>query len=220
VRKASQILMEMAHLCNAYFDEQKPWADKEHASNTIATALHMAKVLAVVCNPILPHTSERIWHMLHLEPLQSWEEGLKALFTKNLRPAEILFPKMEDAQIEEEIKKLSGSASPFKAPIGIDEFDKVDLRVGQVIAAEKLPKSKKLLKLQVDLGFEKRQILSGIALHISPESLIGKKVVIVANLKPAKLMGEESQGMLLCISNEDRLEVLSGGDLPCGSSIQ
>ncbi len=220
LRKATQILMQMAHIANSFIDEKKPWADKAGASNTIALALHMAKILAVVCRPLIPHTSERIWHMLNLPALISWDQGIKEVFTKTLNPSEILFHKIEDVQIEEEIKKLSGPESPFKAPIGIDEFDKVDLRVGQVISAEKLPKSKKLLKLQVDLGFEKRQILSGIALHAPPESLVGKKVVIVANLKPAKMMGEESQGMLLCIANEDRLEILGGGELPCGSVIQ
>lgn len=108
---------------------------------------------------------------------------------------------------------------PLKNAIDINQFDTLDLRVGEILSAEPVPKSKKLLKLQVNLGFEQRQIVSGISLHYTPDALVGKKVVVVANLKPATLMGIESQGMVLAASHDAKLEVITS-DLPPGSVVK
>lgn len=112
--------------------------------------------------------------------------------------------------------------APLKPEITYEDFDKIDFRVGMITACEAVKKSKKLLKLKVQIGQEERQILSGIAKHYQPEDLVGKSVVVVANLKPAKLMGQESQGMILAASDENDenlFVVIPGGDLPAGSIV-
>ncbi|MEI6531361.1 MAG: methionine--tRNA ligase [Chlamydiota bacterium] len=220
LRKAASTLMELAHLANCYFDSQKPWMqikqDKERAATIIACSLKAIEALSRIASPIIPDTAAQINLFLNL-PL---EEG------KTLNKPHILFTKIEDSQMEEEIKKMQATPSvvvqapiePLKALIGIEDFDKVDLRVGLVLHAEKVPKSKKLLRLEIDIGLEKRQVLSGIGLQVTPEELIGKKVVIVANLKPATMMGLESQGMLLSIVGGPELKVLPA-DLSPGSVV-
>ena len=150
---------------------------------------------------------------------------------QTLSEPKILFQRVEDAQIQEEIQKLHALSKqtpkasapmtfePLKELIDINVFKQLDLRVGVVTEAEVVEKSKKLLKLQVDLGFEKRTIVSGISQAYKPDEIIGKKVVVVANLKPATLMGIESQGMLLAGHSTDGLEVVSLSDLPPGSTV-
>ena len=139
---------------------------------------------------------------------------------QKLFPPEVIFDKVEDQIIDQEIQKLKGrkmkdenlpmtSYPPLKEEISFKDFDKVDMRVGLVSQAHKIEKSNKLLKIEVDLGFEKRQIISGIAKSISPDALIGKKVILVANLKPVKIMGHESQGMILAVGEEE-----SGLEIP------
>ena len=137
---------------------------------------------------------------------------------QRLGEPEILFTKIEDAAIQAQLDKLQASAAaprrrllpapapayePLAAPIAIDDFGKLDLRVALVLSAEPVPKSKKLLRCQVDLGLERRQVLAGVAEHLRPEDLVGKKVVMVANLAPRKMLGLESQGMLLMAKNRD-----------------
>jgi methionyl-tRNA synthetase len=198
--------------------------------NTIACCLQCLKSLALISNPIIPHASEELWKMLgYQKTLQElgWD-----MIAQNMIPAgqkllepKILFQKVEDEQIEQEIAKLKvmskASAKPAatKEQIEIKDFQKIDLRVGQILQAVPVPKSKKLLKVEVDLGAEKRTIVSGIALSYKPEELIGKKVVVVANLKPAQLMGVESHGMILAGNDGDILEVLAVQHLPPGSTV-
>lgn len=214
VRKAAAALMELAHIANSYFDKEKPWAaiktDRARAGTIIACSLQAIQTLAESAAPIIPETAAKVLGFLNL-PLTPGG---------SLNQPEILFKKIDDSQIAEEIAKMQPPApeSPFKSPIGIEDFDKVDLRVGHVLHAEKVAKSKKLLRLEVDLGFEKRQVLSGIALYYQPEELIGKKVVIVANLKPVTLMGLESRGMLLAIHDGDHVKILPSEGAP-GSAI-
>lgn len=215
LRKAAQLLMELAHTGNAYFDAKKPWLISKDPSlraemhTTIHFCLECLKVLALVSFPIIPDAAARLWAQLgNTDPLSTlrWNEVLESQTPAGrvLPPPAHLFTKIEDAMIEEEIAKLpkaetpAAPAVPLKEAITIDDVRKVDLRVGQILAVERVPKSKKLLKLTVDLGFEKRTVVAGIGEKMEDLSpLIGKKVVIVANLQPAKLMGIESQGMLL-----------------------
>jgi methionyl-tRNA synthetase len=147
-----------------------------------------------------------------------------------LSDPKILFIKIEDPQIEQEIAKLhqmkANAApprppeySPLKTMVDIEDVRKLDLRMGVITSAQAVPKSKKMLKLQVDLGFEKRTIMSGIGNSYAPENLVGKKVVVVANLKPAKLMGVESEGMILCGESGEKLEILTLSDIPPGSVV-
>ena len=141
--------------------------------------------------------------------------------------AVILFTKIEDSVIENERKSLGVPGAPQEAPAGpnlitIDDVRKMELRVARVLSCESVPKSKKLLKLRVDIGGQERQVLAGIAQHYAPDALVGKLIVVVANLQPAKLMGEESQGMLLAASDEGgRLVLISpAGDIAPGARVQ
>lgn len=241
VRRACQLIMELAQEGNVYFDRKQPWKEAKQAEtrqsmmNTIGCCMECIKLLALTASPIIPETAQKVWQMLgqtsKLEA-QSWF-SLASTPLQNgvqLGKPEILFKKLEDEQVEKEIAALHALSkaaekaktkefAPLKSEIGIDDFEKVDLRVGTIIAAEAVAKSKKLLKLQIDLGFEKRQILSGIKEHYSAEDVIGKQVVVVANLKPAKLMGIESQGMILAADSNDALCLITADDLANGSNV-
>jgi len=166
--------------------------------------------LAEVFAPVIPFSTDKIFNMLNIE-ITDWNKSGKREFKvgHQLNKSEILFPKIEDKTIEIEVLKWSNPASledeieEEKVPeITFDDFMKVDLKVAEIISAEKVKKSKKLLNLQVKIGKTERQVVAGIAQSYVPEDLIGKKVVMVANLKPAKLFGIESQGMILAIEDE------------------
>jgi methionyl-tRNA synthetase len=242
LRKATQTLMELSHLGNAYFDAKKPWAlAKETARRTdletcIALCLECIKNLALLAAPIIPEASQKIWEMLGYRSLlaqESWNRVHETSLPQGQHLADPapLFRKIEDVDIEGEINQLKAksltkekpmettSYEALKETIAFEQFDKIDLRIVQVLQAEKVPKSKKLLKLTVDLGFEKRTIVSGIALKYEPEQLIGKKVLLLANLAPATLMGIESQGMILAAGMGSDLELPMIQHLPPGSTV-
>ena len=238
LRRASQLVMEIAHLGNTYFDHMKPWvlAKSEgtypRMHTVIANCFECLKVLAVVSSPIIPHAAEKIWSMLGFEGLlskASWKNVIEHKITpsQRLQSPVILFRKIEDAEIDLEIGKLQELSKkskkmqypPLKPEITFDDISKVDLRVVKILEAEPVPKSKKLLKLRVDLGFEERTVVSGISQHYTPEQLVGKKVILVANLKPATLMGVESHGMILAGSDEESLEVINIDKVLPGHSV-
>ncbi|HRW58887.1 MAG TPA: methionine--tRNA ligase [Chlamydiales bacterium] len=233
LRKATSHIMELAQLGNVYFDAKKPWLFKKDPSkvssmhNAIALSIECIKNLAVVCFPIMPHSCQKIWEMLKMKGnLCSllWNDLIDKSLPKGheLSVPSILFTKIEDDLIDQEVAKLGKGEkemeNPLKEEITYKDFDKIDMRVGKILEAEKVEKSKKLLKFIVDIGFEKRQIVSGIAEHFSPEEMIGKQVIIVANLKPAKLMGIESQGMILAAGDET-LEIPTISQLKPGSIV-
>jgi methionyl-tRNA synthetase len=193
----------------------------------------------LISSPIIPDSAQKIWYLLgqHSElAKESWKHVQTMMLPKGQRLAQsqVLFRKVEDEEITYQIEQLGkslqankvakGAATPvvyepLKAPIAFEQFGLIDLRVAQVLEAVKVPKSKKLLKLRVDLGFEQRTIISGIALSIDPEKLIGKKIAVVANLAPATIMGIESQGMVLAASHGESLELPSIQHLSPGSTI-
>lgn len=238
LRKACQSLMELAQLGNGYFDAKKPWVlakdpgAKEELNTVIATSVECIKNLALIASPIIPATAQKIWEMIGFSSQlanQNWDAVHSNTVPAGqtfLEPV-ILFRKIEDAEIEEEIKRLkpkedvmtATTYAPLKEQIGYEHFEKLDLRVVQVLEAEKVAKSKKLLKLLVDLGFEKRTIVSGIALTYPPEQLVGKKLILVANLAPATIMGIESRGMILAAHLEAQLELPQIQQLPCGATV-
>lgn len=231
MRKVSQLLMELAQAGNIYFDLKTPWKG-ENTDTTLSLCLECIKNLALASLPILPSSARKIWAMLGLQEPKLWDEALKLTLTEGAplpKPA-ILFQKVEDEVIEKQMETLQQMHKeayevkeppyqPLKEKISIEDFFKLDLRTGTILEAEHVPKSKKLLKLLVDIGLEKRTIVSGISLHYKPEELIGKKVVVVANLAPAKLMGIESQGMILAASIDSRLELITLEDLPGGAEV-
>ena len=241
IRKASQTLMELAQLGNTYFDHQQPWKSAKDPATVpdmqrcIASCLHCLKTMALISSPLIPSTAQAVWELLGCEGKleeMKWSEvsGQELPEGRALPEPKILFRKVEDAEIEAETAKLQAMAkeaeasqtveyTPLKEAIHIDNFRQLDLRVGQVLAAEKVPKSKRLLKLQVDLGFDQRQIVAGVAQTYKAEQLPGKKVIVVANLAPASIMGVESQGMLLAGNWSKNLELVNIDSLPPGAVV-
>jgi len=242
LRKASQKIMELATLGNVYFDGKKPWAlaknpeTRKEIETTIAACLECIKALALVSSPIIPKTAQKLWELLGFTSILE-QQNWKKIMDESMKPGatlpepEPLFKKVEDATIEKEEAILKENLpqaqeepqkeyAPLKEPIEFGDFMKVDLRVGEVLEVEKVEKSKKLLKLLVDLGFEKRTIVSGISPYFEDfQTLVGKKVIIVANLKPAKLMGIESQGMLIVATCGKSIEMPILNDASAGESI-
>ncbi|RMH55364.1 MAG: methionine--tRNA ligase [Bacteroidetes bacterium] len=199
-------------------------------ANTIHVCLQLCAALGILMEPVVPFAAGRLRAMLNLTGVRSslpgeaeaealgWDDAGRPLLEVGhaLGEAEILFSKIDDDVIEAQIARLRGSAptfapadepgvpyEPLRDTITFEEFARLDLRVGRVTAAEPVPKSKKLLRLEVDLGFEQRQVLAGVAQHLTPGELLGKQVVIVANLAPRTMMGLESQGMLLMAEDRD-----------------
>lgn len=217
---ACETLFGLFRRANKYIDETMPWslAKSEDTKARLGTVLYhlleSIRVGAVLLSPLLPQTAERIFAQLGTAETQTVAFGaMKA--GAPLGEGGVLFARLDEklfAQKIEEQKAKNAPAPAVEEPehepqIGIADFGRVELRSALIYEAEKVPKAKKLLKLQVDLGYEKRQIVSGIALHYTPQELVGKKVIVVTNLAPAKLCGVESRGMLLA-SGEDTVRVV------------
>jgi methionyl-tRNA synthetase len=234
-------VMNLARAANKYFNDSEPWKTaKENpvqCGTTISVSLHVVRALAVLMAPVIPSTSEMIWSLLDLSGsvhAQSWDscpdEEIPA--GQPIAKPKILVRKIEDEVIEAELARLPRQTAPAapavppiapeKPRISIDEFGKVDLRVARVVQCEQVPKSNKLLRLQVEIGPERRQVVAGIAQHYRPEELVGKSIVVVFNLQPARLMGQESQGMLLAASDgSGKLVVLTpAGEIGSGSVVK
>jgi methionyl-tRNA synthetase len=231
--------MNLARAANKYFNDSEPWktkkTDPEQCASTLYVSLQVVRTLAILLSPVIPSTSEKIWKLLKMDLTlyqDGWDSAAEILLESGhvLAQPEILIQKIEDVRIEEIIKFLEGGHEtglkpgfvPVKPAITIEDFSKIDLRVAKVLKAEKILKSEKLLKLQVDLGSEQRQILAGIAKTYAPEELIGKLVVLVSNLRSAKIMGQESQGMILAAGDTSgNLKFIEpSGDMPPGSVVQ
>ncbi len=203
-------MMSLARAANKYFNDSEPWitvkSDKEKCATTINICLQTIYTLAGVFSPILPFSTKKIYSMLNADQT-SWKESGKVNLKEGhqINKAEILFTKIDDDAIDEQINKWSKPEEIIETSpeISFEEFSKVDLKIAEITEAEKIKKSDKLLKLQVKFGNEKRQVVAGIAQSYKPELLIGKKVVFVANLRPAKLFGVESQGMILAFDTAD-----------------
>jgi methionyl-tRNA synthetase len=219
IREALFEVMEVARMGNKFLADHEPWKlIKTNEAKTAAImniALQICANLSVLLKPFLPYSAQKLEDMFGKS--FTWNDiGSMKLMTTADTVGEpyLMYDKIEDEQIEFQLQKLikaktenasssvSSSLTELKADITYDDFDKLDLRVGKVLEAEKVPKADKLLKLIVDLGFEKRTILSGIAEYYIPEELVGKLVTVVANLAPRKIRGIESQGMLLMAGND------------------
>lgn len=229
--------MNLARFANKYFNDTEPWRtikeNPNRASTSVNLCLQVVRSLAILFEPVLPFSSRKIWDMLNLKDdivKVGWDSAGELMLEAGheLGEPRILFRKIEDAEIEEEIRKLKVAAGElveerieFKPQVSIEDFEKIDLRVAEIIECEKIQNSEKLLKLKVKIGREERQIVAGIGKHYKPEELIGKKVVVVANLKPAKLMGIESQGMLLAAVKDEKLTIITTLDeIESGSQVR
>ncbi|MEQ6122053.1 methionine--tRNA ligase [Reichenbachiella sp. MALMAid0571] len=226
-REALSYVMDLARLGNKYLADTEPWkvikTDQERTATILNIGLQIAASLSIVAAPFLPRTSEKLGKLLNVD-VSDWDNaGSDTLLVAEnaINEATLLFDKIEDEEIQKQIDKLkkpvtveAKEVTPQKEEIAFDDFLKMDIRVGTILEAEAVPKSNKLLKFLVDTGMDKRTILSGIAKHYSPEEMIGKQVTILANLAPRKIMGVESQGMILMAENKDgSLKLLQPNDL-------
>ncbi|WP_299677209.1 methionine--tRNA ligase [uncultured Tenacibaculum sp.] len=224
-REASQEFMNVARLGNKYLADEEPWklikTDEERVKTIMFVAIQISTALSVLSEPFLPFTSEKLKGILNItkDVENSWNDvttkeillptGHKIMEGK----APLLFSKIEDKTIEAQLEKLEATkkaneaankaVEPQKDTIEFDDFTKMDIRIGTILEAEKVAKTKKLLKLKVDVGIDVRTIVSGIAESFSPEDIVGQQVTVLCNLAPRKIRGVESQGMILMTDAED-----------------
>ena len=232
--KILQKIWELVDITNQYIVKTGPWnlaktdEGKEQLKTVMYNCAESLRVLGILLNPFMPQSTESMMKQLGVEtPIE--EQGMSSINDwgglkpgSQMQKAKQLFPRIEDKQAAKILTELSSPKEEKKDngnQITIDEFMKVELRTGKVLEAEKVKKSKKLIQLKVDIGTETRQVLAGISESYEPEDLVGRTVIIVANLKPAKLMGIESQGMVLAASNDGNI-ILAGFDQEPGQGVQ
>jgi len=226
-REALKAAMNLARLGNKYISDTEPWAvaktDLQRTATILNTSLQLCASLSVAFAPFLPFSVEKLNRILNVQPL-GWDELGKAELLPvghQLNPAELLFSKIEDAEIEKQVKRLEDikaarlaaaaaeaaaaapKVEPAKEPCTFDEFGRMDIRTATVLAAERVPKTDKLLKLTIDTGLDQRVIVSGIAQYYTPEEMVGKQICILANLEPRVIRGIESKGMILMAKQVD-----------------
>ena len=235
VADASEAVFTLLRRANKYIDETTPWAlaKDESLRPQLATVLYnlleTIRIGAVLLTPFLPQTAAKICQRLSADA--DYESvldfgGLKS--GVKLQPGAILFERLDEQKTLQQLRQDAPKPQPAKpeqkpqaaAQIGIEDFSAVELRVAQIVACEPVPKSDKLLRIEADLGGEIRQIVSGIAPVYTPADLIGKKVIVVANLKPAKLRGVESNGMLLAAGEKTPHVVFVADDVPNGERVR
>lgn len=249
-------VIDLARKGNKYMQDKQPWilaksletdpGQQKLIDNCLHTCLQLTANLAIFINPFLPFAAKKMCHMMKVvDKMLDWENAGKAKLVSvgySLRAPELLFRKVEDDEVKEQVEKLKQKsnklkmentagntatgqndkeAAILKQEIQFDDFAKIDLKVGTITAAEKVEKADKLLKLAVDLGFEQRTIVSGIAMHFDPADIVGKQVVVVANLAPRKMRGIESQGMILMAEDKaGKLHFVSPGSvIDAGSGV-
>ena len=245
-REAQQELMNIARLGNKYLADEEPWklikTDAERVKTVMYVALQVATALAITSEPFLPFTSEKLKNILQLGTT-AWEQVKQnptALLPTGhkIGVATLLFEKIEDAAIAKQLERLENTkqanrqeaqaaaeitVAPQKELISYDDFAKMDIRIGTILSAEKMPKADKLLILKVDTGIDQRTIVSGIAQSFNPEEIIGKRVTVLANLAPRKLRGVESQGMILMVENTEgkyRFIAPDGEEIANGAEVK
>ena len=245
-REAPQELMNIARLGNKYLADEEPWklikTDVERVKTIMYVALQVATALAITSEPFLPFTSEKLKNILQLGTT-AWEQVKQnptALLPTGhkIGVATLLFEKIEDDAIAKQLERLENTkqanrqeaqaaaeitVTPQKELISYDDFAKMDIRIGTILSAEKMPKADKLLILKVDTGIDQRTIVSGIAQSFNPEEIIGKRVTVLANLAPRKLRGVESQGMILMVENAEgkyRFIAPDGEEIANGAEVK
>ena len=247
IADALECVFAMFNRANKYIDETTPWtlakdeSKRERLGTVLYNLLEAIRWGAVMLTPIIPETAEEILRSLSTDATGFDTVGTEGSFGgiaagSTVGDSKVLFARIDEAKLlaeleaEMEAQRLAAeaaekaNAAPEKpegcALIGIEDFMGVELRSAQIIACERVPKAKKLLCLQIDLGYEKRQVVSGIAKFYAPEDLIGKKIIVVANLKPAKLCGIDSEGMILASGEEQVRVVFLAEDTPLGERIR
>jgi methionyl-tRNA synthetase len=219
-REALTELMNLARLGNKYLADNEPWklvkTDEKRVQTIINISLQISASLAILMEPFLPFTAKKLSNMLQLNSKLKWKDANRTDILApqhQINKADLLFDKIEDAKIEEQIQKLQDSkkqneadnlpkTEAIKAETSFDDFNKMDIRIGTILEAERVPKTDKLLKLLIDTGVDKRTVVSGIAGSYKPEEIIGQQVCILANLASRKIKGVESKGMILMAENK------------------
>ncbi len=241
IADAVEAVVSLLRRTNKYIDETMPWAlakdpdAKPRLGTVMYNLLECIRIAAILLEPVMPSAAKAIYAQIGTDATDyaslSAFGGMKA--GASVGEATVLFARIDEQKMLEEIeaemaaqKAAAEAAEKAKekpeglALIGIEDFMNVELRTAQIIACEKVPKAKKLLKLQIDLGYEQRQVVSGIAKFYEPEDLIGKKIIVVANLKPAVLCGIESNGMILASGEEQIRVVFLAEDTPLGERVR
>lgn len=231
-REAQFEAMNIARIGNKYLADTEPWktikTDPDRTATIMHTAAQLVAVLAAAFEPFIPKSSEKMKRIFNIPSLKYPATDNAIPEGHTINKAELLFENIEDEIINKQIEKLKmleenkpveKTTAPLKPQIQFDDFAKMDLRTGTIVSAEKVKGADKLLHLQVDLGFETRTILSGIAMHYSPEEIVGKKVTVVANLAPRKMRGVESNGMILMAEDENGKLHFVSGDSNNGSQV-
>ena len=231
--EALEAIWDYVKRCNKYIDETEPWnmakdPEEREELELVLTELYEAlSYIALSLSPFMPETAAKMWHQLGQKGTPDydkydhylWGDGMGKIISSE---REILFPRIDLAKWKAELDK---PAEPEPEYIGIDDFGKVEMRVAEILECSEIPKSKKLYKLTVDLGTEKRTVCSGIKAFFTPDELVGRRVILVCNLKPVKLCGVESNGMILCASvknngNTEQLTLIAPEkDIPLGSRV-
>lgn len=238
-REALAQFMNVARLGNKYLADAEPWklikTDEERVRTVLNTGLQIAANIAIMAQPFLPHTAEKLFAMLNLEK-KDWKQAGKSDILSvghQLGQAALLFEKITDEQVQFQLDKLAAAKSlnatndqqpvavaPAKPSITFEDFTGMDIRVGTVLSAEKVAKTKKLLKLQIDTGLDQRTVVSGIAEYFDPVTLVGRQVSILVNLEPREIKGIQSQGMILMAEDSDgRLDFVSPGTAMGNGSV-
>lgn len=229
LREGLSLFMEVARLGNQYLAATEPWKvlkeNPERAATILNLSLQLTATLAILAEPFLPFTAEKLRTTLHFTEADWSKAGQLNLLAEGhvIENTGLLFEKIEDSVIETQVQKLlntkkmnelaSKTPAPAKESVTYDDFAKLDIRVATITAAEAVPKSKKLLKLTLDTGLDTRTVVSGIAEHFSPEAIVGQQVSLLANLAPRKMMGIESQGMILMAEDRDgKLQFIRPGE--------
>ena len=235
IRQGVREAMDVARFANKYFNDKMPWktikSEPDKCATTLSLCIETIKTLSVILEPVIPFTAEKIKKLINLpdsKEINKWDNSGEFSLPSGhmLNKPEILFAKIEDDIIEKEIEKLKGPAKPAedvqteKNLITFDEFSKIDLRVAEVVKAERIPKTDKLMKIQIKIGNENRQIVAGIAEHYEIDQIIGKRIIIVANLESTKIRNEISNGMLLTAKDNGQLTLLTTiDDIESGAKI-
>jgi methionyl-tRNA synthetase len=217
-REATAQMMDLARAGNKYLADTEPWKvikqDETRVKTIMHTALQLTAGLSIICEPFMPRTADKLRRMLNIGQI-AWEKSTQPVLLESghqLGQTELLFEKIEDQTVEQQVNKLHEATKgqetqvevpPAREEVTFPDFEKMDIRVATIIEAEKVKKSKKLLKLKLDTGLGERIVLSGIAAYYQPEDIVGKQVCVLVNLAPRKMMGTESQGMVLMAEDQD-----------------
>lgn len=243
VRAAIREYVTLGNHLNKYFNDQEPWKTRTAAPDrcgcTLYVCVQAVRSLAIIMAPVLPFSAVKIWSMLQLEGTvdqQDWDRGAAPEVKAGhvLGSTEILFTKIDDEVVEAQIAKLGASTPDVDVPesntaasvetdtISFSDFKELDIRIAEIVSAERIPKADRLLKLKIRIGTEERQIVAGIAQHYEPEQLTGRQIVVLANLEPATIRGVESQGMLLAATNDQGQPILlrPDEDVDSGSRVK